>query len=371
MRGKGRIESDGGAEFGLRSLLDDAAFDGDEREPASRSCEKPSAATRAGSTIGLPRQIVQGAIGVVDRDQIGALLSQVLLRPRGPEKLSDRQRHITPTMQSVCPSARRAAASCRCNFMQQHDGGRGPGLLAMSQIASAAAAGSRADLPGRRRSQDGSACGDDALMAAAPIRSVASKAVASGEAFVKQITTVSIGITPIDSPRLQIPNSFLRVGLQHFRPDAVADLRVLQNPTASGPGVITGQSEPNSILSLQDRVDVAHQDRQGNISATSRRGRDIDVRSACGLRPTAPLPARGSEGCARMILRSGISAATSSMRTSGWNIVPAAFPCRRRCRNRDAGLAGVKQRDGAAAADRLVQRIGHAVVRIKPLHGRM
>ncbi len=37
----------------------------------------------------------------------------------------------------------------------------------------------------------------------------------------------------------------------------------------------------------------------------------------------------------------------------------------------DAGLAGVKQRNRAAVVDRLIQRIGHPVVRIKTLHGWM
>ena len=37
----------------------------------------------------------------------------------------------------------------------------------------------------------------------------------------------------------------------------------------------------------------------------------------------------------------------------------------------DAGLSGVKQRDRAAVVDRFVKRIGHAVVGVKTLHGRM
>ena len=37
----------------------------------------------------------------------------------------------------------------------------------------------------------------------------------------------------------------------------------------------------------------------------------------------------------------------------------------------DAGLPGVEQRDGPAVADRLVERIGHAVVGVEALHGRM
>ena len=37
----------------------------------------------------------------------------------------------------------------------------------------------------------------------------------------------------------------------------------------------------------------------------------------------------------------------------------------------DAGLAGVEQRDRAAVIDRFIERIGHAVVGVKALHGRM
>ncbi len=37
----------------------------------------------------------------------------------------------------------------------------------------------------------------------------------------------------------------------------------------------------------------------------------------------------------------------------------------------DAGLAGVEQRDRAAIIDRFIERIGHAVVGVEALHGRM
>src|SRR5665213_4275136 len=125
-----RIEGDGGAEFGSRGLLDDTVFDGDKCEPAAlRKAERRDA---RGIDEGLPRQIVQGAIGVEAEIDRRAVVAGVLQTAR-PETV-DRQRHITPGGDPLAPALVEPQPIAVAT-MQQHDGGRGARAAGLTQIA--------------------------------------------------------------------------------------------------------------------------------------------------------------------------------------------------------------------------------------------
>src|ERR1700760_506786 len=105
------------------------------------------------------------------------------------------------------------------------------------------------------------------------------------------------------------PEQPARVGLQHLWPDLIADLElgeIGKPPVRRDHGPIRAEQH----LILQNRIDVAHQDRR-EIFWRPAGEIDVDVRLVGCDRQR--LPCQGNEGCARMIFRSGKSAATSSM----------------------------------------------------------